>query len=577
MSIELIKVTDFVDIDWNFEADNITLENVVKFILTKRKDATFCTFHFNRLMLELSEDLTKRQQKRLKDGEVLGLPGIGELRYHRGSLSVHLKDRKKTNMIYNLGAFIEAYDNVADAEEAWGVTNTQALADMIVTRLADVGIRPTNWERTSGIAAALMRQHNIADFKSELPALEEARFHQAYVGGRIETFSYGMTGESYQADINAAYAKALMECPDLSTATWEFTRDVKEVQDYAIYYVTYNGINRPNPWIAHPLPHRVYTEAEAVITFPDYTEGWIWGIELNAALRYVEVHGGEITIQKGFICHYNETRPFAYLADYYNLRLSLRELGDPLEKLIKTIWQCTYGKTCQKEGYNTEYRAPKFHDMKWAGYVTASTRAQVLDAIRPNPENVIAILTDAIFTREPLELPYASTCGAWKLEEYSGMATFGVGQYMTRQGDQWSRPKVRGVKVDGNVYSFDALPPSEVADFFSVMPDPEHALTFELYIRGSFNEYAGMPQLGKTVYIDVSLPVWKAEGKRVHRIDECVFCMGDITPDEDMHPLKAVSNTQHSASERHRLPWLRGLWFEDTEGAWENVTGRKFA
>jgi hypothetical protein len=99
-------------------------------------------------------------------------------------------------------------------------------------------------------------------------------------------------------------------------------------------------------------------------------------------------------------------RPFEWVKDLYEerRRIGSNTRGYPLKLGLNSL----YGKMAQRCG-----RGP-YHDAVAAGLITASTRARVKEAIGQDPESVIMLATDAVFSTRRLSLDIGEDLGQWE-------------------------------------------------------------------------------------------------------------------------------------------------------------------
>ncbi len=99
-------------------------------------------------------------------------------------------------------------------------------------------------------------------------------------------------------------------------------------------------------------------------------------------------------------------RPFEWVKDLYEerRRIGSNTRGYPLKLGLNSL----YGKMAQRCG-----RGP-YHDAVAAGLITASTRARVKEAIGQDPESVIMLATDAVFSTRRLSLDIGENLGQWE-------------------------------------------------------------------------------------------------------------------------------------------------------------------
>jgi hypothetical protein len=91
--------------------------------------------------------------------------------------------------------------------------------------------------------------------------------------------------------------------------------------------------------------------------------------------------------------------------------------GYPLKLCLNSL----YGKMAQRSG-----RGP-YHDAVAAGLVTAMARARLVEAVGHNPEAVVMIATDAVYSTEPLPLDIGDGLGQWEDGRLFAFASCGHG------------------------------------------------------------------------------------------------------------------------------------------------------
>jgi hypothetical protein len=132
---------------------------------------------------------------------------------------------------------------------------------------------------------------------------------------------------------------------------------------------------------------------------------------------------------------------------------------------LKLVLNSLYGKFAQRCG-----RGPH-HDVVSAGLITAITRAQLVEALAQDPEAVIMLATDAIFSTRRLSLDLGEGLGQWEEKVWPDL-------FITQPGVYWSPSKPEeSVKSRGAPRSVigPAAPRfHEVfAEWFEVMGRPE--------------------------------------------------------------------------------------------------------
>lgn len=506
------------------KAASYSLEDLDKAFVNRKKNR-YVTFDFENLLQSVARQLPKGKQKKLQQGVKI-THGDYTLCYQKGSTLSLKGTRYDTYVIYNLNNFIPK-----EKEHLWGTT-AQEKADSLFGDLIENGLLPKHWKSTAGIASAVMEAHGVDKFVADHDDHDD-KFYSAYYGARIEAYAYGLhEGPAYQYDLNAAYAAAMEHLPNPQTLVWERWKRGEAPKPYGVYYVRYSGPEGDTQH-PHPFPHRQYVDGESVITFPHKTEGWYWGVLVKSAKKYVDKHGGRIEIVEGINGRHDPYKgsreyPFGFVSEFYRMRLDMRESGNRVESIVKTLWQTMYGKTCQQRGWKSGNSIPKFFELRWAGYITAFTQARMLDAISQNPKAVVMALTDALFTTEPLDLPVSSDMGNWKCTEYTGLAVFGIGRYMTREGSEWRPAKYAGIRLSdksyGETQALSQLSIDVIREYMSRGVYDTEPMEFQVTIPGTFDEYAGTPFMGKDVTHTYKIECWDHHGKRYHDMSSCSQC-----------------------------------------------------
>jgi hypothetical protein len=267
-------------------------------------------------------------------------------------------------------------------------------------------IRPYHWYGAGALAARLMQTHGIKNFIQEAPEVKRWWAH-AYFGGRTEISYQGrLPRGGYQYDINSAYPTVIAELPCLVHGEWKFhTTDIQEnynKHQYGIWRVKWNTHGK----LWSPFPWR---DEKGRIFYPDRGEGYYHRIEIDAATRlypdcYFEIFDGWTFTPN---CTH---KPFSFVYDRAKYRLQLKLDGEAAHKPLKLGLNSLYGKTAQTIG-----KSPPYQNFFWAGFITASTRARILDAIRMCTGTIYSIATDGIMSSVDIpELPVGVNLGEWE-------------------------------------------------------------------------------------------------------------------------------------------------------------------
>lgn len=291
--------------------------------------------------------------------------------------------------------------------------------------VGSVGPYPRQWQGPGNLAAAWLRHYKVPH-EQNVPyeAMKMAR--NGYYGGRFEITGIGsIRRKIYQYDINSAYPAVIRGLPCLVHGAWRHRTNASPRTRIYIARVEFTHLSGR---FLGTLPIR---SDKGNISYPREGKGIYWSVELAAAKRA----GCMFTVLESWEylpdC---KCKPLEWVDDIYQLR---RKVGKTNKGMaLKLALNSIYGKFAQSIG------TPRWANPVWAGLITASTRAQIIDACRQvKQENILMIATDGIFSDTPLKLPISSELGDWELTEHSWMFIIQPGLYML----PLEKPKTRGV------------------------------------------------------------------------------------------------------------------------------------
>ncbi len=241
----------------------------------------------------------------------------------------------------------------------------------------------------------------------------------AYFGGRFENAVTGLVQKPvWNRDVFSAYPYAQVSLPCLACGAWRKARPGKVLDDVrvaslAVVRFRVKKLSEKErtkiAWL--PLPFR---DSNGSISYPSGFEGWAWKPEIEAALRgwpeLIEVLDAWVYETK---C---EHAPFGWVPSAYRKRCEWGKDGPGI--VLKLGTNACAGKTMQTAGG----RPGPYNSWVWGGMTTATTRAQLLDAIcrAKDPWNVLAVATDGLFTTEKLNLAKPRNTGTGDLEKPLG-------------------------------------------------------------------------------------------------------------------------------------------------------------
>lgn len=380
----------------------------------------------------------------------------------------------------------------------------------------------------------------------------------AFSGGRFELFKAGrITGPISSVDINSAYPYALTMVPSLhpDNGEWHHVegKDVRSVARFGVYRVRFLAPGA-GPLELRPMP-MFWRDARGLISYPQMSHGWYWSPEADVALR---MRGAEILEGWEWRCR-DDVYPWEFLQEMYDTRQRLGK-KNLLSMPFKLGPNSLYGKYAQTVGWNQkENLPPKSHALPIAGWVTSYCRSMLYRAMSRNPESIIAVETDAVYTTaspDELKLDIGDGLGQWGYEEYDEMMYMQSGMYHYKQDGEWKGVRSRGMNrgefpVDVAAGYLRSLIGGEQWGAISLMTKPRFiglgvALSASQATKSLMTSWRSVQKtltLGDT-------------GKRVHHPNACPQCAAGISPYDEPHRLYVNSRSDGmTLSHPRRLPW----------------------
>ena len=423
------------------------------------------------------------------------------------------------------------------------------LCQSLRERLAAVGIHPTQWHGPGAVASAVFKRERIKEHKGSYSDEFRRVAESAYYGGRFEQFQRGtFLGPVYQYDIRSAYPAAMQDLPSLVGATWERELIPYDIGPYDLCYINCADTSSSIGY----LPHR---RKDGTIYYPKFAKGWYWGIEIPETLHPY--------VRKMYKCTLaSDVKPFAYINQMYEQRAQLKREGKPEQLALKLALNSGYGKLAQSKGARNEpgtgWKYPTFHDVVWAGLITATTRRSISDALHSvDSANIIATETDSVFSTTPLTLRMGSQLGDWDEETLNGIKYIQSGVSLVLSSNEW-KFKTRGFTVkrtedENEIWS----------RFLELSP---HRLDMKQTRFGTDpRQRERFGQWYETIH-HLTLDVNDNE-KRVHNYHECLSCWSGHTYGDGLHPL-IVPSIPVVDSTPYKFLWHDDGAPEQTDLAW---------
>lgn len=312
------------------------------------------------------------------------------------------------------------------------------LMEHLFASLDEANVQLSRYDGAGSIAAALLKQNKVREYKGKIPASVNKMAQHAYSGGRIEAIKCGTTTRRtkiYRYDINSAYPSACLTLPSYLGAKW-----VKEEE--------WDGSNNSLACVRFdfqedaPFYPLWYRDNNGGISYPRNGYGIYWGAEVANLYKHFQ-YGVDFEIEYALNCTIaNDDKPFMFIEDLYQLRKKFKAEGSMASESLKLGLNSIYGKLVQQAGYK-EGRIPTYHQLLWGGQITAYTRARLFDAAMQSPKDVISFATDAVFTTKPLDLPCSGELGDWTFDQFQGITIVQAGVYFLDEGTKWGE-KFRG-------------------------------------------------------------------------------------------------------------------------------------
>lgn len=298
--------------------------------------------------------------------------------------------------------------------------------------LDECGIKLNKWHGAGAIADAMMKKEGAKHWiTTPPPQVENAALH-AYAGGRIELWQVGNhVGTLHAYDVNSGYPHGMSEIRQITDGVWESARDLPQDEGaMAMFHIRWDF-----PAGARGYPFHFRTP-DGNIIFPAKGEGWYHLPEILVAIK----HGfTSFAILDGWIFRGAPSRPFAWVPEYYTKRQEMKAEGKGAEKVIKLGLNSLYGKTAQTMGYSPadeehDERRPPYHNIFFAGRITAVCRSMVFDLAMQSPEDVAFIATDCVATLAPRQCTVSKNLGDWSHDIYDRAMLVQPGVYFLWQG-----------------------------------------------------------------------------------------------------------------------------------------------
>lgn len=287
------------------------------------------------------------------------------------------------------------------------------LGNQLDEALIDADLEIKQYHGAGAIANVLLKRERANDYIVRRPdndLLWDAIL-RGFFGGRIETFIAGFVPDPvFSYDINSAYPTAIKQLPDMKNGTWVRTRTYDPDAEFALWRVRWT-LNEQERLAPFPFRHK-----DGSIYYVANGEGWYHAPEVREAMRAYGGKRGTIDIRDGVVFRPDSNlRPFSWVEAIYRERQQAKREGHKREKVLKLGMNSLYGKFAQ--GVSGRNRPGPFQCYFFAGWITSYCRAQMIRVGSQNPNSLVAIATDGIFSLAPLSVDEGRDLGQWEVKD----------------------------------------------------------------------------------------------------------------------------------------------------------------
>lgn len=327
------------------------------------------------------------------------------------------------------------FTEVGETERDYCALECWLLAEMMEKlreACRDAGYVPQQWQGAGYLSAAMLKKHKVPKRQDVVtPEAAEKIINDAYYGGRFEVTRIGQIGGTvHEYDIASAYPRAMLGLPCLVHGYWSPAATIEPTIRHR--WVADITFDHPESLPLYNLPIR---QKSGVLCWPKRGRGVYWDIEILAAIDAgTEIRERHAIHSYVWDCN---CRPFNFLPAVYaeRKRIGKEAKGKPLKLGMNGM----YGKTAQSIG-----SAPWGH-RSWAGMITATCRARLIEAYRDHRDHIAMIATDALYSTTELPVEIGDNLGDWEHKSHDGMFIVQPGLYWYGDG---LKPKTRGIPQD---------------------------------------------------------------------------------------------------------------------------------
>jgi hypothetical protein len=452
--------------------------------------------------------------------------------------------------------------------------------------LYDAGFYINQWHGPGALANYVYKREGIKAHKAICPEEVREAAAYAYAGGRFELFSMGRhTGPIWSLDINSAYPAAIAQLPSLSEGEWRWNDNVSKIEEFGVYHIE---LLRTGPFQLPPGPF-FHRDENGIISYPWVVNGWYWSPEVKSFLATQDYNYHGKPGNKGFriIGGWEyvgwETRPFEFVREFYNKRRALKALGIGSEKAFKLALNSLYGKMAQRVGWERNNKAPQWHQLEWAGWVTSWTRAKLYEVMARIPRGeLIAVETDGIYIKKDpasLGISHSEELGGWEIEQLDEVMYLQSGLYSKLYSNGKREEKYRGLDRGTLDYKSveDYLQICEPRAKWKPITGPTtRFIAYQGALKKQNSKEGGMKGWHRR-WVTMDKDIQPGIGKRQHMSFRCKACKAGLTAYEMAHEM-VIYSVAHLEWEskrfsiKHDIPWDNQNKTDSGEFEWRTIS-----
>lgn len=423
-------ITILADSGGNYlELDDITPENVIKFLFSKRYQGSW-NFFYNvtfdaEVILKLFGDLlynytrTRTLTFHYQNYTIEYIPQkkIAIRKGHHSSVFFDIAQYYHESLynayLHNIGKLPEWYTNAKNNRSHYtryyykrypykvrkyclqDCTYTKQLSEHWIKVFFEAfGFYPQRF-----ISSGYLAEKVLINNKINIPLFGETPFAinefawRCFYGGRFEIIKRGFIGDAHLYDINSAYPYALTCIPDITKGKWKKSKTLSNDALLGFFKI---DCDIPDLKYIPPFPFKANKQLF-------FTSGKFTTYCTLAELKSCNDPSFYKILESYQYFDDNPTYPYKeFIESIYNKRLKFKEQNNPLQLPLKIILNSIYGKTAQRVGN----RMGNLFNPIIASTITGMTRAMLYDFVKKHEieHDIVSFATDSIITTKKLDV-----------------------------------------------------------------------------------------------------------------------------------------------------------------------------